>query len=129
MKNWLPVVPGPALAMATVPDSKTRNVLPSTTCSVTPGVAAVANSSGTTYPGPPRPVAVGSPAWMMKSGNTRCDTVPSKYPVFARYTNEFTVSGAMSLSSSNTMSPHDVVIVAVTVPLSSRSAGPRNEKR
>src|SRR5207249_6019739 len=61
MKNWLPFVFGPALAMANAPRSTLWSL----------------NSSSNVYPGPPVPVPVGSPPWIMKSGITRWKTTPS----------------------------------------------------
>ena len=55
MKNWEPFVFGPALAMASAPRTTFW----------------VVNSSSNWYPGPPDPVPVGSPPWIMKSGITR----------------------------------------------------------
>ena len=57
-KNWLPLVLGPELAMATDPIGY---------C----GVALAGSSSANLYPGPPDPVPVGSPVWSMKLGITR----------------------------------------------------------
>ena len=52
IKNWLPLVPGPALAIERIPGQSCLS--PST------------NSSGNWYPGPPLPVPVGSPPWIIK---------------------------------------------------------------
>ena len=62
MKNWLPFVPGPELAIASRPGtSKFRFE---------------SNSSLNRYPGSPIPVPTGSPPWIMKSGITRWKIVP-----------------------------------------------------
>jgi hypothetical protein len=63
MKNWDPLVLGPALAMARNP-GRSKRCGPET-------------SSSNWYPGPPRPFPSGSPPWIMKLGMTRWKTVPS----------------------------------------------------
>ncbi len=55
MKNCDPFVFGPAFAIARAPRSTLWSL----------------NSSSNWYPGPPEPVPVGSPPWIMKSGITR----------------------------------------------------------
>src|ERR1039458_7842708 len=69
MKNWLPLVFGPALAIDRVP---------ALVC-----FRSLWNSSANLYPGPPRPVPSGSPPWIMKPGITRWKIVPSSsgFPV------------------------------------------------
>ena len=61
MKNWEPFVFGPAFAIARAPRS--------TGCLLI--------SSSNWYPGPPMPVPVGSPPWIMKFSITRWKTTPS----------------------------------------------------
>ena len=62
MKNWEPLVSGPALAMAMDPISYSP---------------AAGSSSENWYPGPPLPVPCGSPPWIMKPGITRWKVMPS----------------------------------------------------
>src|SRR5579864_2208126 len=62
MKNWLPLVLGPELAMASEPILY---------------APALGSSSANVYPGPPVPVPVGSPPWSTNPGMTRWNTVPS----------------------------------------------------
>jgi hypothetical protein len=63
MKNWDPLVPGPAFAIASrYGRSNDRSGW---------------ISSPNWYPGPPVPVPRGSPPWIMKFGITRWKTVPS----------------------------------------------------
>jgi hypothetical protein len=59
-------------------------------------------------------VPVGSPPWITSIDvSRRWKYCPSKYPARARKTNELTVSGARFGSSSITIVPHEVAIVAV----------------
>ena len=61
MKNWLPFVFGPRLAMARAPRTTRWSFA----------------SSSNSYPGPPVPVPSGQPPWIMKSGMTRWNVMPS----------------------------------------------------
>ena len=63
MKNWLPLVFGPELAI---------DRIPGLLC-----FCLAVNSSANWYPGPPIPVPVGSPVWIIKSGMTRWKIMPS----------------------------------------------------
>src|SRR4051812_8574239 len=63
MKNWLPFVFGPALAIDSEPFWWRRGLF--------------LTSSANLYPGPPLPVPCGSPPWTMKSAITRWNLVPS----------------------------------------------------
>ena len=63
MKNWLPFVFGPAFAMEMTPVSCLSGF--------------PFSSSSNWYPGPPRPVPVGSPPWIMKLLMTRWKVTPS----------------------------------------------------
>ena len=63
MKNCEPFVPGPAFAIASRYGRSNCN--------------SGWNSSANWKPGPPRPVPVGSPSWIMKPAITRCEIVPS----------------------------------------------------
>src|SRR5439155_27213092 len=66
MKNWLPAAP--------------RGSVEDFAIATTPSVysALAGGTSATVYPGPPRPVPVGSPPWMTKPGTIRWKIVPSK---------------------------------------------------
>ena len=97
-KNWLPPVLAPAFAMANTPGAY---------CSPP------RSSSGIEYPGPPLPVPVGSPPCRTSIDvSMRVKYWPSKKWWFARNTKLFTVCGAVFASSSMTMVPHEVSIVA-----------------
>ena len=100
MKNWLPLVSGPALAMATDPSGY---------C----GAALAGSSSANLYPGPPVPVPVGSPVWSTKPGMTRWKTTQSKKCWRARKTKLLTASGAAFGARTMVKDPTSVVTVAV----------------
>ena len=72
------------------------------------------SSSGIAYPGPSDPVPDGSPPWITSiEVSRRWKYWPSKKPLSVRKRNEFTVWGARFASSSITIVPHEVTIVAV----------------
>ena len=98
MKNWLPFVLGPELAMAKAP------VL----YSFGPG-----SSSPNWYPGPPLPLSSGSPPWITKSGTIRWKAMPSKKWYRASTTKLLTVFGAFLSSRVRVITPFDVFIAAV----------------
>src|SRR5438046_1427976 len=62
----------------------------------------------TVYPGPPRPVAVGSPPWITNPGTMRWKIVPSKKCLRTRDANDDVVHGESWTSSRNANSPRFV---------------------
>ncbi|CPU09004.1 Uncharacterised protein [Mycobacteroides abscessus] len=77
----------------------------------------VGYSLSNSYPGPPEPVAVGSPHCSTDRPPLviRWQTVLSKYPPCARLAKLFTVQGALALSKTSPMLPWLVFMLAVSV--------------
>src|SRR5262245_8473452 len=91
MKNWLPLVPGPLLAIATTPRAYVA----------APWASAWGRfSSANTYVGPPAPVPDGSPHWSTKMPplTMRWHLLPSKNFWPARWAKLAAVHGVLAVS-------------------------------
>src|SRR5437660_1749030 len=93
MKNWLPAVP--------------RGSVEDFAIATTPSVYSefAGGTSTTVYPGPPRPVPVGSPPWMTKPGTILWKIVPSKKCFRTSAANDDVVHGESWTSRRNANSP------------------------
>src|SRR3984885_6343347 len=114
MKNWLPLVPGPALAMASVPRGYRTG---SRSLGSFGWYWSVGYSLANWYPGPPVPSPLGSPHCRTPSDSevvSRWHLVLSKYFWPIRLAKLLTVQGDSLFASSSPRLPWLVALLALS---------------